>query len=379
MTTIGLDIGTTGLRAVELERRKDGTARLKRWASVPLPNGVVTSARIEDPRALRSAIRALWRRGKFSSRDVVVGLNDAGIITRQVDLPWMPEKDFASALRYQVTDVLPVETAQVELGYHPIEVIPTTDDAGQPLDLMRVLLVATDRGSLIDRANVLRSARLVPKRADLSSFALIQLRCEGTDWRHTAGAEAIVDIGADLVTVIVHAGGQPRFIRAVADHAGRELTTDLAERLDVSESEADAVKARFGVNAPVQIVAPIIESPVFGQTGIATLPSIDPIAEAASEVASPWAAGLIAQVRNSIDYYHASSGGTLVARIALTGGSAQMPGLASRISEELRLPVDIIDPLAHLQPPRSRRARAHLPSPAGAFAVAAGLALGSQS
>ena len=244
---------------------------------------------------------------------------------------------------------------------------------------MRVLLVAADRAALIDRADALRHARLVPKQADLSSFALIRLRCEGTDWQHTAGAEAIVDIGADLVTVVVHAGGQPRFVRAVADHAGRELTADLAERLGVSEPEADALKARFGVNAPVPIVAPIIESPVFGQTSIATLPSVDPMAEAASEVASPWAAGLIAQVRNSIDYYHASSGGLLVARIALTGGSAQMPGLVSRISEELRMPVDIIDPLTHLQPPRSRRMRAHLPASTSDLAVAAGLALGSLS
>ncbi|MGN6783409.1 MAG: hypothetical protein ACTHJH_18135 [Marmoricola sp.] len=61
-TLVGLDIGSTGVRAAELVpgRRRSS---LRRFASVPLGPGVVRAGAVVDSEALTAALRALWSVG----------------------------------------------------------------------------------------------------------------------------------------------------------------------------------------------------------------------------------------------------------------------------------------------------------------------------
>jgi type IV pilus assembly protein PilM len=112
---IGLDVGTSGVRAVELVPKRRSFA-VKRFAEVPLPRGVVRAGAVVDPGALTEHLRELWSVGRFGSKRVVLGIANAGVLVRQVDLEWMPPDDFRKALRYQVQDVLPfpVEDANLD-------------------------------------------------------------------------------------------------------------------------------------------------------------------------------------------------------------------------------------------------------------------------
>ena len=96
-TVVGLDIGRTAVRAVEL-RQRGREATLRRHGSVPLPRGTVESGVVADPDEVTDACRRLWKEGRFSSREVRLGISSGSVLVRQIELDWMPPADLKRAL-----------------------------------------------------------------------------------------------------------------------------------------------------------------------------------------------------------------------------------------------------------------------------------------
>src|SRR5213593_4686868 len=93
---IGVDIGSTGVRAAELSMRSV-PPQLVRVAQVPIPDGAVGSGEVRDPAAVADALRELWHRGKFRSRDVILGVANQRVVVREVALPWLTDKELRVA------------------------------------------------------------------------------------------------------------------------------------------------------------------------------------------------------------------------------------------------------------------------------------------
>ncbi len=266
---VGLDIGSTGIRAVEVKGRP-GSWRLAKAASIELPPGAWSEGEIVDPKAVIAALKKLWRKGRFSTRRVAYGLTDQRVLTRQMDLPWMAPDDFREALRYQVGDALPVDSSTVEMDYHLLGEISGPDDRGQVQRQNRVLLVAADRDLVRDEAQIIRKAGLEPVIADSPAFALIRAACRGVIPADSL-AHAIVDVGAEQMTLVVHKGGQPLFIRTVGNIGGAAATAAVADALRLDHDEAEALKVSTGLNGPIPVVAPVAESAIFS-TAVADAP-----------------------------------------------------------------------------------------------------------
>ena len=88
-SAVGLDIGTSGVRAAELSFGR-GEATLQRFGQVALAPGAVRDGEVADEESVAAAIKKLWSDAKFSSKKVVVGVANQKVVVRQVDLPWLP-------------------------------------------------------------------------------------------------------------------------------------------------------------------------------------------------------------------------------------------------------------------------------------------------
>jgi type IV pilus assembly protein PilM len=356
-TFVGVDIGASGVRGVQLKRhRRSGAYRIAKAASVDLPRGAVHNGTVTDQAAVVKALRQLWRKGRFSTRKVVIGLADGSVLTRQVDLPWMPPDDFRAALRYQVSEALPVDLSTVELDYHLLGEVERTDDHGQPVDVNRILIVAAATDAVSAEAEVARKARLQPMVADTIAFALIRAACGG-QLPQDEGVHAIADLGADQLTVAIHQGGQPRFVRTISSLGGEVATTVLIERLHVSATDAERLKRESGLNGPAPVVASIAESSVFTDT-----------ATASGHAANPREAATVE------DYFQASDPTSPIQSLTLTGRSCLLTGMLDRIASQIPLPVRTLDPLLGL--PASRKVAKHYGKDSR-LVVAAGLAMGA--
>src|ERR671924_632014 len=97
---LGLDIGTSGVRAAEISKKSEPPT-LGRFSYVPLPRGAVSGGEIAQPDEVAAALRELVRRGRFTVKHTAIGIANQKVVVRQVDMPAMDEAELRGALQFQ--------------------------------------------------------------------------------------------------------------------------------------------------------------------------------------------------------------------------------------------------------------------------------------
>src|SRR5439155_5493286 len=138
-TRIGLDIGATGVRAAELSMRSIPPS-LVRVAQAPMPEGAFSAGEVKDPAAVADALRELWHRGKFRSRDVILGIANQRVVVREVSVPWLAEKELRESLPYQVQESVPIPLEDAVLDFHILEEFEREGNR-----MLRLLLVVAQK------------------------------------------------------------------------------------------------------------------------------------------------------------------------------------------------------------------------------------------
>jgi type IV pilus assembly protein PilM len=318
---VGLDIGTSGVRAAELSMGK-GSATLERFGQVALPSGAVRDGEVIDSDAVAAAIKQLWVQAKFSSKSVVVGVANQKVVVRQVDLPWLPVNELRTSLSFQVQDYIPMPVDQAILDFHPLEEF-TNDSGGR---MLRVLLVAAARDMVGSAVDAVVKAGLSPAMVDLNSFAVLRSLVSSGTGLASMEAEALVDVGASVTNIVIHQGGVPRFVRILL-MGGADITDAVAERLGVPMDHAEAVKQSTGL-AAVQGAG-----------------DMHPANRAIEQTGSTF----VEEVRGSLDYYLAQPNAARIGRVVLSGGGSRLTGLVDRLATATRLPVSIARPMSSLK------------------------------
>lgn len=319
---IGLDIGSSSVRAAELEFGSGGPTgktppTLVRLGQVPLPIGAVRDGEVVQPETVASALRQLWAQAKFESKDVVIGVGNQRVIVRELDLPWMPLAQLKASLPYQVGDSLPMSTDDALLDYYP-----TAEFDGPQGRSVQGMLVAAQRDTVNANVMAVESAGLRPRMVDLNAFALVRALTRG----ELAGATAaFVDIGASITTVVISSHGTPRLVRSLPS-GGHNVTAAVASALGVPLPEAEAIKREVGIGF-----------------------AVGPDRTSASEAVSAVVRALVESVRNTFVYYAGNNAGAPIDVVVLTGGGSHLPGLGQYLSSAIRLPVTLGDPLAGLR------------------------------
>lgn len=344
---IGLDIGTTQVRAAEVELGSGrGTRRptLIRAGEVPLPFGAVRDGEVVEPSTVGTAIKQLWAQHKFGSKDVVLGVGNQRVLVRELDLPAMPLPELKASLQFQVQDLIPVAVEDAILDY-----LPTGSRAGEHGAIVSGLLVAATKDTV--RANVaaVKAAGLNPAGVDLSAFALARA-LGGPD---TMGQIlALVDIGARVTTVVIVANGVPMMVRLLPS-GGQDATEAVTKALGVTAAEAEGIKRQIGF-------------------GFSVAPELDEAARAVAGVTT----SLVESIRNTFVYYAASHPGAAAQAVYVTGGACQLPGLGQYLSSASRLPVSVGQPLGAVEVASTARDPRVLDAQ-HTYAVSVGLAMGA--
>jgi type IV pilus assembly protein PilM len=163
-------------------------------------------------------------------------------------------------------------------------------------------------------------------------------------------AEGIVSFGGGVTSIVVHQDGVPRFVRVLGT-GGRELTDAISAAVELPHETAESLKRQLGTPA-------------------------DPmVTRARSAVDRPLAA-LVEEVRGSIDYYRTQSDAVPLTRVVITGGGAQLPGIAERLAQNVGVPVELARPRDLLAVGNIGFAPEALPKLDPYLPAAVGLALG---
>ncbi|MFL6137824.1 MAG: type IV pilus assembly protein PilM [Frankiaceae bacterium] len=352
-SAVGLDIGTSGVRAAELSFGK-GISTLQRFGQVALPAGAVKDGEVVDEQTVANALKQLWAQAHFSSKKVVVGVANQKVVVRQIDLPWLPADELRKSLPFQVQDFIPIPVEQAILDYHPVEDV--VDENGTRT--LRVLLVAAARDMVTSMLGAVTRAGLDPVMVDLTPFAVLRSLAPIEEVGMSGvPAEAIVDVGASVTNIVVHQGGVPRFVRILL-MGGADVTEAVADRMGVPLEHAESVKQQMGM---------------LGATTAGTE------SHPASRVIESTGASFVEEVRGSLDYYLAQQGAARLRRILVTGGGSRLAGMAERLSAATRLPVELATPMTSLRIGKTGLSPDQLTYVEPLVAVPVGLAMGVAS
>lgn len=309
---IGLDIGSSAVRAVEVQQR-GRRLKILRTGRVSLPPGAVDGGQVREPAKVSQALRKLWHEERFSSKAVRLGVGSGSVLVRQVELDWMPAQDLRKAMRYLVGDLLPVPVDEANIDHILLEEgeRPGAKPGEQPRRYVRVLLVATARTGVDDIVRCVRAAGLRPVTADLSPLALV--RAATRLGEPNSQTEVLVDVGADKVAIAVHTQGRPHFVRVIPGLGGDSITRALSDLVGLDAARAEELKRDDA-------------------TGVPLSPDTQRHLVAASQ-------RIVDEIRETLAFHESTDPHHPPRQVRLTGLGAMSRGFADQCSASLRLPV----------------------------------------
>jgi type IV pilus assembly protein PilM len=319
---LGVDIGTSSIKAVELGRDGD-TMRLKNYAlleSYGHGPRVGTAPQTSTMQAIDQdaveLLRLLMSRMKASTRQAVASIpSSAGFMT-VVELPQMNSKELVSAIGFQAREHVPLPLEDVLLDWTPIDTISADGVSKQ-----RILLVAIPRELVESYESVFKRAGLTLTSLELDSIALARAAAPSDPT-----ATAIIDIGARVTTISIVRFGLV-LMTSSSQTAGNDITQAISRSLRVGTRRAEELKKMRGIKS------------VSGEEELANLmiPFIDAV---------------IGDARRTMRIYEEQY--TMkIERVMLSGGTANLPGLIPYVASLVNLPVVSAFPFTTVQYPAS--------------------------
>src|SRR5215475_346936 len=335
---VGLDIGSSSVKAVELTNVKTGY-ELTGFAYESLgPDAVVDGAIMDFP-AVAESIRRMT--GKFKPKTVATGVSGHSVIVKRFVVPGASKEEVEASIHFDAEQYIPFEITEVNLDYQVVG--PGTTSSEEPG--IEVVLVAAKKDKIQNHTNVISMAGRNPEIVDIDAFAL-QNVYEANYIQVPHATVALLNIGASLMNINITKGGMPLFIRDVSV-GGNQYTDILQKELQLNFQEAEDLK--------------------LGGTGGGEAEMVQPLLESITDM-------LIMEVQKTFDFFRETYPSETIHQVLISGGTSHMFGLAERIQETFSYPTEILDPFKSISLGSKidfRKATALGP----AMAVAVGLAL----
>jgi type IV pilus assembly protein PilM len=347
---VGLKIGASQIAAACIAN--DGSPELLQIARQPIENGIVVGGELRDPDALADALRDFFAEHDLPNRGIRLGIGNNRIGVRSFEITGVHDpSQLENAIRFRAQEALPIPLDEAVLDYHVI------DEAVSPTGIRtyRVLLVVAYR-ELVDRyIAACRGAGLRLAGIDLEAFALLRaLSPPASESLPEDTALVAISIGHDRSTFAVSNGIVCEFTR-VLDWGGSALNTAIARALDITPSQAEPVKRALKLRG--------------AHDGGST--ASDEYSARAEEAVQLELQSFARELVSSLHFYQNQPGSLAIGSIALTGGTAHLPGLAAELQRLIGVKVRVGDPLRRVGGAK----RVQAPDQLGSLAIAIGLGI----
>ncbi len=335
----GLDIGTYSIKMIELSH-VGHDRQLTNVGLAPTPPGATISESKFDRQALAASIKKLSHEAQINTPYAVVSLPESQVFTRIIEMPYLTDKELASAISFEAEQYIPAALNEVSLVWHVISKPQTTTADAK----MEILLVAAPL-TLVNRyTEILEDIGVTPLALETESLATARSLVGTNPYSPTT---LIANIGASTTDVSIIRGGSLVFTRSVAT-GGMAFTRAISVELGFPLPQAEEYKKTYG----------LAEGQLDGKIAQALKPIVDVIS---------------AEIKRALLSYREKGPDDIVKRVVLCGGSAKLPGLVVYLAQILGLEVQIGDPWFNIKKDQQRLRV--LVEDAPIYAVAAGLAL----
>ena len=346
---VGLKVGGSQLAAARIAN--NGAAELLQVARRDLEPGIVVGGELRDPDALATSLKEFFAANKLPKKNVRLGIASNRIGVRTFEISGIEDsKQLENAIHFRAQETLPIPLDEAVLDYRILE--ERVDEEGTATK--RVLLVVAYR-ELVDRyVNACKKAGISLAGVDLEAFALLRaLSAPRPDGEPSDSALVAVAVGHDRSTFAVSDGRVCEFTR-VLEWGGSSLNVAIARALDLAPSEAE------GIKRAVSLASPDVPQ---GLTPEQYALAVDAVRKQVQTFAR--------ELVSSLQFYQNQPGSLGIGEIVITGGTADLAGLADELQRLIGVRVRVGDPLARLKMAK----KIALDEQVGSLAVAIGLGI----
>ena len=333
---LGIDIGTSSIRMVELGRRGKELL-LQNYGEIQTTTAS-KDALLTSNRDAARAITAILREAGMQSRQANFSIPDFSSFFTTFELPPMNEKEVESAVSYEARSYIPLPLSEITLDWQVVE----GQISNSAKSKLKVLVAAIPNAVISQYQEIASFSKLEVKALEAEVFALSRPLTK--DEKESI---AIIDIGARSTTCNIFEKGNLKLSHSF-NMSGNELTEILRRSLKIDYKEAEELKKQAG------------------------LLDLDGVEKEASLILIPLIDSILSEIKKTFNNFRQQEGKD-VQKIVLAGGSALMPGLKDYFFEELGKEVQIANPFSKLSFPQVLQETLKEMGPT--YAIAVGLAL----
>lgn len=337
---VGLDIGTSSVKAVELGK-KGANLQLLNLGFENLQTDTIVDGQIMELNNVSHVISHIFSEHSIRTTRVAAGVSGHSVIVKNIVLPQMSTEELQESFSWHAEEHIPFDIADVNLDY---------ELTGKSSESLHVLMAACKSDKIANVKQAIQLAGKQPVIIDVDAFAL--QNCYEVNYQPKAGeVVALLNIGAATMNINILNGTRSVFARD-ASVGGSQYTSLLQKELGLSFEQAEGVKR--GLPLP---------------EGVEPRP-IQPIIEAVSE-------SLALEMKKTVDFYRATAheGDATIQKILLAGGGSKLPGLADFLANRFEIPVEEFDPFRQIEVDERKFDPDYMREIVPEMAVAVGLAL----
>ncbi len=287
------------------------------FGEVGIPEGVIVDGEIKQEDELARVLTA-WRtkerrpQGDF----VVASLPEEKSFLKVLQLPRVERDAVGQAIRWEVEGNIPLTPEEIIYDYEIIEPIHNH------LDHFDVVMVAFPRVLVESYVRVLKRVGLQPVALELESQAIVRAVIDDLKSPNT---KIIVDLGRNRTSLIVFSGSAIIFTTTLPV-GGKIFEDNITRALGVSPEKAMMIKKDTG-----------FDRYQYGEKlFLALAPAISVLRDELQQV--------IRYYRSHAEHTHGA--GDAISEIILTGGDANLLGLATFLAGSLKVPVRAANPFS---------------------------------
>ena len=338
---VGLDIGSSSVKAIELKPAGKGY-RVSAMGVESVPPDSIVDGAIIDGGAVADAVRRLFSNKRFKAKDVVASLSGNSVIVKKITLPSMTEAELGESIYWEAEQYIPFDIQDVNVDYEILE-----SGTGQDQGSMEVLLVAAKKDKIGDYTNVISQAGKQPVIVDVDVFAL-QNAFEANYGFEPNAVVALLNAGASAININILSGSQSVFTRDVS-MGGNAFTEAVQKELNLPYESAELLKKGQDVDGATY--------------------------EDARAVLRAMTDNVLLEVEKTFDFFKATAANDRIDRIMLCGGASRVEGFAESLRERFNTEVEQFDPFRQVACDPKKVGVDNIDDYAPVAAVAMGLAL----
>jgi type IV pilus assembly protein PilM len=339
---VGLDIGSSAVKAVELKPAGKGY-KVTAFGSEPVPPDSIVDGAIIDGGAVADAIRRLFEGRKIQTKEVAASLSGNAVIVKKITLPMMTEAELAESIYWEAEQYIPFDIQDVNLDYQILD----SREAGSGKATMDVLLVAAKKEKIADYTGVIAQAGRTAVVVDVDAFAL-QNAYEINYGIEPGQVVVLLNAGASATNINILQGDQSVFTRDISI-GGNAYTEALQKDLSLPFEQADQLKRGEAVDG-------------------LHFEDARPVLRAVTE-------NVMLEIQKTFDFFKATAASDRIDRIVVSGGASKAEGFLEMLTERFEAPVELFDPFRKVSFDAKRLQADGVEDLSATAAVAIGLAL----